>query len=674
MTHAEASQRIRKLRQEINHHRYLYHVLDKQEISDAALDSLKNQLEELEQQFPDLITPNSPTQRVGGEPLPKFKSVPHHHRMLSLTDAFTHEDLQQWEKRNQKIIPAQQGEARPNGRPGNYHYFTELKIDGVAVALTYEGGQLQQALTRGDGLVGEDVTHNIRTIEAIPLALSERSGPKGRLEVRGEVYMLKKDFAHLNEQRVKAGEAPFANPRNFAAGSIRQLDPKLTATRPLRFFAWEITEGEKVTTRQEEYQVLRELGFPVPPNAQLFKNLVAVTNYLQQEEERVRDHPFLVDGVVIKVNDLGLHERLGIVGKAPRGAIAYKFAAEEATTVVEDIIVQVGRTGALTPVAHLQPVSVAGTVVSRATLHNAAEVARKDIRVGDTVIIRKAGDIIPEVLKSLPRLRPKTAKPFRMPRRCPVCRSPVQHDDKGIIIRCTNKACFSQQRERIVHAISRPAFDIEGLGDKIVEQLMQANLIETPPDLWDLKTGDLLSLPGFAEISATKLIAMIQSQKTIPVHRFLVALSIPHVGLVTAQDIARRFGTLSRLTQATVTELNSIEGIGETVAQAIHDFFAQPATKKLLADYRRVGIKVTAVRNDGPLKNKTFVFTGSLGDITRDEAKQRVLSLGGSVASTVGAKVDYVVIGDEAGSKAAKARQLNLKILTPAHFKKMLEQ
>lgn len=660
MTHVKANHRIRKLRQEINHHRYLYHVLDKQEISDAALDSLKKELEELERQFPDLITPDSPTQRVGGEPLPKFKSVPHHSRMVSLTDAFTNEDLQQWEKRNQKIIP------------GDYHYFTELKIDGVAVALTYQDGQLQQALTRGDGLIGEDVTHNIRTIEAIPLKVRQKIS--GRLEVRGEVYMLKKDFAQLNEQRVKADQAPFANPRNFAAGSIRQLDPKLTAARPLRFFAWEITAGQSVANREAEYQMLQELGFPVPPYAQLFKNLAAVAKYLQHEQEQVRNYPFLVDGVVIKVNDLKLHERLGIVGKAPRGAIAYKFAAEEATTIVKDIIVQVGRTGALTPVAHLQPVSVAGTTVSRATLHNAAEVARKDIRIGDTVIIRKAGDIIPEVLKSLPRLRPKTAKPFRMPRRCPICRSPVQSDDKGIIIRCTNKACFSQQRERILHAISRTGFDIEGLGDKIVEQLMQANLIETPPDLWELTPGDLLGLPGFAETSATKLITMIQSRKKLPLHRFLVALSIPHVGLVTAQDIARRFGTLTKVMQATVAELNSVEGIGETVAQAMHDFFTQPATKKLLADYQRVGITVTAVKNDGPLKNKTFVFTGSLGDITRDEAKQRVLSLGGSVASTVGAKVDYVVIGEEAGNKAEKAKKLGLAILTPAHFKKMLEQ
>lgn len=656
----QAAQRILKLREEINHHRYLYHVLDKQEISDAALDSLKNELEQLEQQFPELITPDSPTQRVGGEPLPKFKSVPHHSRMLSLTDAFTIEDLTQWEKRNQKIVL------------GTYEYFTELKIDGVAVALVYQDGQLTQALTRGDGQVGEDVTHNIRTIEAIPLSL--RKKVPNRLEVRGEVYMLKKDFAKLNAERTKKGEVPFANPRNFAAGSIRQLDPKMTATRPLRFFAWEITDGQAVDTRQEEYYTLQQLGFPVPPAALLFKNLTEIEKFLKSEEGRVRAHPFLVDGVVIKVNDLTLHDRLGIVGKAPRGAIAYKFAAEEATTVVEDIIIQVGRTGALTPVAHLKPVSVAGSTVSRATLHNAAEVARKDIRVSDTVIIRKAGDIIPEVIKSLPRLRPKSAKPFVMPKRCPICRSPVQSDDKGIVIRCTNKACFSQQRERILYAISRAAFDIEGVGEKIVEQLLEANLIETPPDLWDLTPGDLLGLPGFADVSAHKLITTIQSRKKLPLHRFLVALSIPHVGLVTAQDIARRFGTLAKVSQATTPELNAIEGVGATVAQAISDFFKQATTKKLLADYQRVGIKITAEKNDGPLKNKTFVFTGSLGDITRDEAKQRVLSLGGSVASTVGASVDYVVVGEEAGRKAAKATQLGLQLLTPEAFKKMLEQ
>lgn len=667
MNQTEAARRIAKLREEVNHHRYLYHVLDKQEISDAALDSLKNELEQLEKKFPDLITPDSSTQRVGGEPLPKFKSVPHHSRMLSLTDAFAIEDVTQWEKRNQKIVPAQQG-----GRPGQYEYFTELKIDGVAVALVYQDGQLTHALTRGDGLVGEDVTHNIRTIEAIPLSL--RRKVTGRLEVRGEIYMLKKDFSKLNEQRVKKGETPFANPRNFAAGSIRQLDPKMTATRPLRFFAWEVTDGQAVATRREEYDTLQQLGFPVPPDARLFKNLTEIANYLKQEQDRVRSYPFLVDGVVIKVNDLKLHDRLGIVGKAPRGAIAYKFAAEEATTVVEDIIVQVGRTGALTPVAHLKPVSVAGSTVSRATLHNAAEVARKDIRVSDTVIIRKAGDIIPEVIKSLPRLRPKSAKPFVMPKRCPICRSPVQSDDKGIIMRCTNKACFSQQRERILYAISRAAFDIEGVGEKIVEQLLEANLIETPPDFWELTPGDLLGLPGFADVSAHKLIATIQGRKKLPLHRFLVALSIPHVGLVTAQDIARRFGTLTKVAQAATPELNAIEGVGQTVAQAISDFFKQATTKKLLADYQRVGIKITAEKNNGPLKNKTFVFTGSLGDITRDEAKQRVLFLGGSVASTVGHSVDYVVVGEEAGSKAAKATQLGLQLLTPEAFKKMLEQ
>lgn len=659
MNRPEAARRILKLRQEINHHRYLYHVLDKQEISDAAQDSLKNELAELERQYPDLITPDSPTQRVGGAPLPKFKSVPHRTRMLSLTDAFNIADLKKWETRNQKIIP------------GRYDYFAELKIDGVAVALVYQNNQLVQALTRGDGQVGEGVTHNIRTIEAIPLSLRQKIN--GRLEVRGEVYMLKKDFEKVNRQRVKEGKARFANPRNFTAGSIRQLDPTMAAGRPLRFFAWEITGGAAPATRQAEYEALQKLGFPVPPAARLCKNLAAIEGYLKHEETRVRSYPFLVDGVVIKVNDLKLSDRLGIVGKAPRGAIAYKFAAEEAATVVENIVVQIGRTGALTPVAHLKPVSVAGTTVSRATLHNAAEVARKDIRIGDTVVIHKAGDIIPEVVKSLPRLRPKSAQPFTMPRRCPICRSTTQGDDQGIIIRCTNKDCFSQQRERIIHAISRPAFDIEGLGDKIVEQLMQANLIETPPDLWELTPGDLLGLPGFADVSAQKLIATIQSRKKLPLHRFLVALSIPHVGLVTAQDIARRFGTLGKVRQATPADLDAIEGIGEKVIHAIHNFFTQASTKKLLADYHRVGIAVTAEKNNGPLKSKTFVFTGRLGDITRDEAKQRVLGLGGSVAAAVGPKVDYVVVGEEAGRKAAKAEQLGLTILTPAAFKKILD-
>ena len=657
MTKKQAKQRITRLREEINRHRYLYHVKDAPEISDAALDSLKHELEELEQQYPDLITPDSPTQRVGGEPLPAFTQVQHSTRMLSLQDAFSLEELTAWEERNQKIVP------------GEYGYFVELKIDGVAVTLFYDDGVLTQAATRGDGTTGEDVTHNIKTIEAIPLTLRKKIA--GRVEVRGEVYMRKGDFARLNQEREKAGEPSYANPRNFSAGSIRQLDPKLTAQRPLRFFAWEITQGLKLATREEEYQQLQALGFPVPPDAKKYSTLRAIESFLKKEDTRRERRPFLVDGAVLKIDDLALSKRLGVVGKAPRGSIAYKFAAEEATTVVEAIVVQVGRTGALTPVAHLTPVIVAGTTVSRATLHNADEIARKDVRVGDTIILRKAGDIIPEVVQVLPKLRPKGAKKFAMPKKCPVCGSAIAREESGAVLRCTNRDCFPMQRERIIHAVSRQAFDIEGVGDKIVEQLLQEGLVEEVPDLWELQEGDLTDLEGFAELSAHNLVKEIQASKKISLSRFILALGMPNVGVVTAHDLASEFRTLSGLVEASLEQLVAVDGIAEKVATGIVKFFAATHTKKLLAKYEMVGVVVQKAKAGGPLAGKTFVFTGSLGDMTRDEAKQLVQAKGGKVAAAVGTGVDYVVVGEEAGSKEKKAKELKLTTITPAKFKQL---
>lgn len=660
MTKQADAARIKKLRREIERHRYLYHVRDTQEISDAALDSLKNELQELEDRWPDLVTPDSPTQRVGGTALPEFTQVIHASRMLSLQDAFSREDIMQWEKRNQKIV---------SGAP---EYFVELKIDGVAVALVYEDGKLTTGATRGDGFVGENVTQNLRTIEAIPLQLAQPQ--PGRVEVRGEVYMLKADFNQLNQERASAGQALYANPRNFAAGSIRQLDPRMVASRPLRFFAWELTAGVAVTTRAGEYEQLQDLGFPVPPDAVVCHGVDDVIALAARLEKRRLKYPFLVDGLVIKINDLSRSARLGVVGKAPRGSLAYKFAAEEATTVVEAIVVQVGRTGTLTPVAHLTPVSVAGTTVSRATLHNADEIARKDVRVGDTVVIRKAGDIIPEIVQVLPALRPKKTRAFVMPTHCPVCGSPVQRDEAGVAYRCTNRTCFPMQRERILHAVSRAAFDIEGLGDKIVEQLLQEGLIEDPADLWELQVGDLLPLERFADTSAAKLVRQIQSRTTISLGRFIVALGIPHVGTITATDIARELKTLERLRKVTREELLAIDGIGEVVADAFLDFMRSSHARLLIKKYLKHGVRVTAEKADGPLRGKTFVFTGSLGSFTRDEAKQLVQQLGGKIAATVSQDVTYVVIGEEAGSKASKARALGVTTLTPGEFKKMIER
>ena len=651
-------ERARKLREQIDQYRYQYHVLNQSPISEAALDSLKAELAQLEQDHPELVTPDSPTQRVAGAVLPGFRQVPHEQPMISLNDSFSFAELIQWEARNRKVVP-----------DADYDYFVQLKIDGVAVALMYEDGLLRQAATRGDGRVGEDVTHTIRTIEAIPLRL--REAIPGIVEVRGEVYLLKADFERLNAQRQAEGKPLFANPRNIAAGSIRQLDPKVAARRPLRFFAWEITRGLAVATRQAEAKRLAELGFSVP-EAQYFNSLADIEPFLNEQATKTRAYPFLVDGLVIKVNSLDLFRRLGIVGKAPRGAMAYKFPAEEATTVVEDIVVQIGRTGVITPVAQLRPVRVAGTTVSRATLHNADEVQRKDIRVGDTVVIRKAGDIIPEVVQSLPGLRPKQAKPFRMPKKCPMCETPLVKDAGGIIWRCPNPDCFPRQRELILYAVSDAAFDIDGVGERIVEQLLTAGLVEDTPDLWSLQAGDLMNLEGFAEVSAEKLVRAIQSRKQISLSRFIVALGIPNVGLVTAQDLARHFGSLAKLQHATKEQLEEVEGIGEVVSESIVHFFARAETKKLLEKYKAAGIKISHEVERGPLAGKTFLFTGSLGDLPRDEARQKVMALGGKVANSVSKKLDYVVVGEDPGSKAEEAKELGLQIIDPEEFRKMI--
>ncbi len=659
LNHAAAAARINDLRAEIEYHRHLYHVKDTQEISDAALDSLKKELQDLESQYPDLVTPDSPTQRVGGQPLPNLTPVTHAVRMTSLQDAFSADDLTQWEERNYKLLA------------GPYEYFVQLKIDGVAISLVYENGQLVRAVTRGDGTTGEDVTHAIRTIEAIPLRLSH--APAGRLEIRGEIYLLKKDFELLNQRQSALGEKLYANPRNLAAGSIRQLDPKIAATRPLRFFAWELTSGYSVASRTEEYAVLQNLGLPVPPDSQLFPNLTEVIAYLKTEENRRLHYPFLVDGAVLKINDLTINQRLGIVGKAPRGSIAFKFAAEEATTTVQNILVQVGRTGALTPVAELKPVLVAGTTVSRATLHNADEIKRKDVRIGDTVIIRKAGDIIPEIVQVLPKLRPADSRPFHMPKKCPVCASPVARDPNGVVYRCSSPTCFPIQREKILHAVSRSAFDIEGLGEKIVEQLLQSGLIQDAADLWHLTEGDLIPLERFADKSARKLVEEIQAHTTVSLNRFLVALSIPHVGGITALDLARAFPTLTQLQSANADQLNSLDGIGPIVAEAVSAWFADRHNQTLVQKYLAAGLKLTSVAQTGSLQGKTFVFTGTMSDLSRDEAKQLVQAHGGKIASTVGPNVDYVVIGADPGSKAAKAQKLGLTILSPTQFQRLVK-
>jgi len=541
MNRKETQRRIEKLRREINHHRYLYHVLDKIEISDAALDSLKNELEKLERQYPDLITSDSPTQRVGGKALEKFKKVEHLIPMVSLHDAFTEQEMQDWEERIQKLIPGKK-----------IDFYAELKMDGLAVSLIYEKGIFVRGATRGDGKIGEDVTNNLKTIEAIPLklelkAISNKPLAIRRIEVRGEVIMTKKVFEELNKKYKKEGKPLLANPRNAAAGSVRQLNPKITAERKLDCYIYGLSSGLGQKTHEQEHLIARELGFKTIKYNKYCKNLEEVVDFHDYWAKHKDKLPYYCDGVVVTVNDLSLHDKLGVVGKGPRYIMAFKFAGEEATTIVEDIVVQVGRTGALTPVAHLKPVSVSGVTISRATLHNENEIERLGLKIGDTVIVRRAGEVIPDIVKVLPKLRTGKEKSFHMPKKCPICESDVERreisDKKGVSAAyyCVNKNCFAQNRRRLTHFASKGAMDIVGLGPKIIDLLIKEGLASSPADFYELKEGDLVPLERFAEKSAVNLIQAIEKSKKISLAKFIYALGILHVGEETAALLARNF-------------------------------------------------------------------------------------------------------------------------------------
>ncbi len=666
----EAKKRIEALRKEINHHRYLYHVLDRQEISDAALDSLKHELAQLEAKYPEFVTPDSPTQRVGGKPLDKFKKVHHEKPMLSLFDAFDEEELQEWEERNQKLL---------GGRP-HFEYFAELKMDGLAVALVYEKGILKVGATRGDGRTGEDVTQNLKTIEAIPLKLREESkyfekAARGRFEVRGEVFMHKDVFRKLNEENKKKGGQVFANPRNAAAGSVRQLDPKITASRKLDFVVYEVVTELGQTKHHEEHEIARDLGFKVIPHNKLCRTLKEVIAFRNLWEKKRRHLPYLIDGIVVVIDDEKTREKLGVVGKAPRGMIAYKFSAEQATTVVEDIVVQVGRTGTLTPVAKLRPVQIGGVTVSRATLHNEDEIRRKDVRVGDTVIIQRAGDVIPEVVKVLKNLRPKGAKPFKMPK---VYKGVKVVRKKGeVAYRVTDKKIFDVRRRQLHHFVSKNCFDIEGLGPKIIDQLLRQGLIKGPADIFRLKEKDLEPLERFAEKSAHNIIQSIEAAKEIELGKFINALGIPYVGEQTAFDLAEHFGSIEALQKASKEELAKVYGIGEKVLESIYEFFQDKENRQLIAELQRLGVKIknpSRAAAHGPLKGTCFVFTGGLESMTREEAQDRVRKLGGDVASSVTKEVTHVVVGSEPGSKLEKAQKMGKKLLSEEEFLKLIRK
>lgn len=667
MNKRQAMERIAKLTQLINDYRYHYHVLDESIMSEAAADSLKHELSQLEAQYPELIRPDSPTQRVAGHPLDKFQPVRHSSRMLSLNDVFNETELRAWDARLRKLAP----ESTPE-------YFADIKMDGLACALVYEDGELMRAITRGDGFTGEDVTANIKTIDSVPLRLRGAKGSEdfsnGRIEIRGEVVMYKTDFEQLNQARAAAGRPLFANPRNLAAGTIRQLDPRLVAARPLRFRAYDLLRENpaEVPTNSFAYQTLRALGITVNPQARTFETLDEVLAFAEHWDQARHDLPFNTDGLVIKLNDRNLFSQLGVVGKAPRAAVAYKYAAEEATTIVKDIVLSVGRTGTANPVAVFEPVVVAGSTVQHATLHNADEVARKDIRVGDTVIIYKAGDIIPQVLKVLTELRPKNAKPFDMAAELQRQYPELEFErlPGEAAYRMKNASGPLLLKRALEHFASKAALDIDTLGEKNVAALVSAGLVSDLADLYALNIKQVLKLDRFADLSARNLIAAIQNVKRPPLPRFLYGLGIRHVGAQTAIDLSEAFGSLEKLSQATLDQLQSVEGVGKVVAESIIAWFADPDNQRLLAKFKAYDVEpVFESHTGGRLHGLNFVLTGSLESMTRDQAAERIRDLGGTFQSTLGKDTDYLVVGANVGAaKLAKAVKYGTKQLDEAAF------
>ncbi len=667
----EVKKRIEKLRKTINHHRYLYHVLDKQEISDSALDSLKKELFDLEQKFPQLITPDSPTQRVGGKPLKEFKKIKHFQPMFSFNDAFSEEDMEEWLERIKKFLSPEE--------ISNLDFFSELKFDGLAIELIYEKGILKNGVTRGDGKIGEDITQNIRTIEAIPLRIESNLSFSGdRLIVRGEVFIPKKEFERLNKERKKIGLPEYANPRNVAAGSVRQLDPKVTASRKLDSFAYDLITDLGQKTHQETHQILEKLGFKVNKYSRYCRSLKEVFEfhkYCQKIREKL---PYEIDGVVVTVNSNKIFRKLGIVGKAPRGAIAYKFPLKQSETIIEDIKVQVGRTGALTPVAILKPVRVGGTVVSRATLHNEDNIKKLDVRIGDTVIVGRAGDVIPSVIKVLPEMRTGKEKKFKMPLFCPVCGSKIEKEKGGVIYYCQNKSCPARKHRYLYHFVSKGAFNIEGLGPKIIDQLIENGLVSDGADFFSLREGDILPLERFAKKSAENLVKEIRSKREISLPKFIYSLGIKNVGEETAYNLAAYFGKINNLRKASLEELEKIDDIGPIVARSIFQWFREETNQELIQKLKKAGIKIKEGKGNNletagkKLREKVFVFTGVLENFTRDEAKEIVRKLGGRVSESISKKTDYLVIGDNPGSKIEKAKKLGVEIINEKEFLQIL--
>lgn len=668
--HSNGAKRAEELKALLSTYSYEYHVLDAPSVNDAIYDSLMAELKTIEAEYPELITPDSPTQRVGSELMGGFQKVTHRARMLSLNDVFDVADVEAWVVRMDKLMPGTRHE-----------FFADIKMDGLACALVYEDGLFVQAVTRGDSFVGEDVTNNVRTIANVPLRLRNDPAVRhllvGRTEIRGEIVMLKKDFETLNEKQVAAGKPVFANPRNLAAGTIRQLDPKLVAERPLTFIAYDLMRDNpsEVPTNMKAYEFLTALGLRRNQQASVFDSLPGVMEFVRKWDTKRHDLPFNTDGLVIKVNDRALFAKLGIVGKQPRAAVAYKYAAEQATTIVKDIVISIGRTGAATPVAVFDPVQVAGTTVQHASLHNADEIARKDIRIGDTVVIFKAGDIIPQVESVVLQLRPKNSEAFNYEKALKAQYPELEFERRGndVVYRVKGASGDFILKRSVEYYASKGALDIDTLGEKNVVALVDAGLVRDVADIYTITTEDLLKLDRFGEISAKKLVDAIQEKKTPPLEKFILALGIRHVGSQTAIDLASRFESIDALANATLEQLESVEGIGKVVAESIIAWFSDEDNRRLLDKFTKLGVVPVYVKKTGVLAGKHFVVTGTLEALSRDEAAEAIRSQGGAFQSSVGKDTDYLVAGGKVGaSKLAKAEKYGTKVINEAEFLKLI--
>ena len=669
----EIKDRIEELRRKIREHDYRYYVLNEPTISDYEYDMLMSELATIEKKHPELVTPDSPTQRVSGEPVKEFPTVRHDVPMLSLGNTYSEEELYDFEKRLHNFLPGEE-----------FEYVTELKFDGIAVSLVYRDGFLKRGATRGDGQRGDDITNNLKTIRSIPLRLIERKDLPSNVEVRGEVIMTRDGFEKLNARQEQMGEKIFANPRNATAGTLKQQDPRIVSSRPLEFFAYFLRlldeadiDRLKIDTHFDSLHLLREMGFPVSRHIRLCRSMWEVIDFCNIWEEKRDTIPYDIDGVVIKVNSLIQQRELGCTAKSPRWAIAFKFKARQATTVLKEIHLQVGRTGTVTPVAVLEPVFLAGSTISRATLHNEDEIRRKDIRVGDTVLIEKGGDVIPKIVKVIKEKRPKGSTPFKMPDRCPICNTQLVRIEGESAIRCENIACPAQIHRRIEHFASRDAMDIEGLGEALVHQLIEHNMVSDYGDLYFLKKEELATLEKMGDKSASNLLESLEESKSRPLDRIIFGLGIRYVGARAASLLADRFESIDRLREASVNEIENIEGIGPTIADSVVKFFRQDSNIKVIEKLRKAGVRMEEKRRKaepGIFSGKTFVLTGALSKFTREGATRLIESEGGRVSSSVSRNTDYVVVGSNPGSKYRKALDLGVRVLDEDTFLSMIER